>query len=277
MKYTSTILAAVAIANAAPAQPVCSLVVEVVTGTGIWVPKADPTSWAAWSSSTSSTPAVKTSSSVDPTWSAWTSSTPAVKTSSTSSTPAATTSSSVDPTWSAWTSSGASTSAAATTTKVASTTWTKPTTSAAQTSSTSKVETTTSVATTTTATTTTTTETPKATATCPASSGTTFEASGSCECSYNINCGTKTTPTQDTKFWERAPELIDTLEECIAICDENSACTAVLYVDDPSAASYDYKHCWQTSGLPQPNGAGTAQISYKGACSGTCSANYSKA
>ncbi|KAK5954188.1 hypothetical protein OHC33_004761 [Knufia fluminis] len=150
-----------------------------------------------------------------------------------------------------------------------STTWSKPaTTTKVETTTTSKVETTTT-------TTTATTEAPKPTATCPATAGTPFPASGSCECSYAINCGVKATPGKGAKFWERkSGELVDSLDACIAICDENSSCTAVLYVDEPTAGPNDYKHCWQTSGLPQPDGTGYAKISYKGACSGSCSAGY---
>jgi hypothetical protein len=81
-------------------------------------------------------------------------------------------------------------------------------------------------------------------------------------------------PTK-TKFWQRTTgEKIATLAECMKICDENSLCEAVLYVSGSGTA--DDNICWQTSNLGPTTGSGYAQISYKGTCSGKCSASYTK-
>lgn len=46
----------------------------------------------------------------------------------------------------------------------------------------------------------------------------------------------------------------------------------VSRVDEKSSS--DYHLCWQVSGLGPTTGQGYAQISYKGQCSGKCSASY---
>lgn len=51
-----------------------------------------------------------------------------------------------------------------------------------------------------------------------------------------------------------------------------SLCMATIWVADTTSA--DYQRCWQTSGLGGIIGTGKGQISYKGACSGTCGSSY---
>lgn len=276
MKYSATVLAAaIAVTQAAPAQPVCKVITTVVTGSAVWVPQPAPTSWAAWS--TSKTPNASTKTQTE-TWAVWDP--------STSKTPVATSTES----WGAWTSSTTKNTpvAASTTTNAGWGTW-SASTPVAVTSTTSKVweHSTTPAATTTTTTsyshyvpttTTTTTAAAAPTATCPAQK-TSFDAGsghGDCNCDYTTYCNVHVGgDLSSVQFWERkSGELINTLEECIQICDDNSSCTAAIWTDSSSAGSQDYKHCWQTNGLPTPNDDGYGQISYKGQCSGSCSAGY---
>lgn len=68
VRYSSSVLAAanlLALAQALPAQPVCSVVVQVVTGHGVWVPQPDPT-WGSWDPSSKKPEATSTS-----TWGSW--------------------------------------------------------------------------------------------------------------------------------------------------------------------------------------------------------------
>ncbi|EXJ92320.1 hypothetical protein A1O3_00870 [Capronia epimyces CBS 606.96] len=109
-------------------------------------------------------------------------------------------------------------------------------------------------------------------ATCPADNGQAVIPGGSCGCEFTVNCGVQASPDANSKFWQQSDSLVDTLEECLELCDNNSNCETVLWVDD--STSGDYHHCWQISGLGQPTGSGIAQISYKGTCSGTCASTY---
>jgi hypothetical protein len=221
---------------------------EAVTKTLTWsdwtstTVTVDPT-WSDWESTTTTT-------TVDPTWSDW------------ESTTTTTTTSSVDPTWSDWASSSSVTSSPTPSSSVgpiSASTWT--TTSASESSST------------TTTTTTTTTSAAAATATCPASNGEIVSPSGSCGCEFTVNCAVHATTSDSSVFWEQTSgALVDTLEECLEICNDNSDCEATLWVDD--STSSDYHHCWQVSGLGAVAGSGYAQISYKGTCSGTCAETY---
>ena len=57
----------------------------------------------------------------------------------------------------------------------------------------------------------------------------------------------------------------------------HSQCEAAIWVNDPAAKTErpsDYLRCWQTSGLGAVKGSGYGQITYKGACSGSCSGSY---
>ncbi|KAK5529286.1 hypothetical protein LTR23_010803, partial [Exophiala sp. CCFEE 6169] len=67
---------------------------------------------------------------------------------------------------------------------------------------------------------------------------------------------------------------VDSLAECLALCDNNDKCTATIWCDDASSCGSDYHICWQTNGLGGVAGTGYGQISYKGSCSGSCSSSY---
>lgn len=303
VKYTSSVLAAanlLALAQALPAQPVCSVIVQYVTGQGVWVPQADPT-WGSWDPSTSKTPVATSTAS----WSAWEDpSKPKTTTKSTTSadwntwdpsknTKTTTKSTTTSAEWASWTSS-ASVSAKTTTTtskfgggfytSSKETTSAKPTTYSSDFPTTTAKPTTSAKPSTTTASTTTTTAVEQPAATCPY-----YDQSyhfvggvtvgGSCGGSYDINCGARVTSLgPSTKFWQRADEIIETLEECLQICDENAECTATFWTNYSGASAADYKHCYQTNGLPQPDLKGGenqyAQLSYKTSTSGNCASSY---
>lgn len=111
---------------------------------------------------------------------------------------------------------------------------------------------------------------------CPADHGKTLPVSGSCGGSFQVNCGVKATPGQNSKFWQRKEnEKIPTLAACLAICNENALCESVLYVSASGTA--DDQLCWQTSGLGPVTGTGYAQIAYKTDAKGKCTQSYTKA
>lgn len=69
-----------------------------------------------------------------------------------------------------------------------------------------------------------------ATMTCPNDGGKTLKAGGSCDCDYSINCASKADVPSTAKFWERTSgEIILSLAECVAICDENKECEACIW------------------------------------------------
>lgn len=251
--YTSAFLAAanlLAVAQAAPAWSdngaKCQVVVDIIEGPGIWVPSPDATaSWSSWDpkATTTTTPAAAA-------WSSWT----------TSASAKATTDSFGGGFWSH---STTSTSTASVTT----TTWTgHPTTTAAPTTTT-----------TTTSTTTTTTTTTSSAPTCAASTyDFDYSPSGSCGCDFTVDCNVHAGYTASTKFWEQTTgQLVDTLAQCIQMCNDNSACQATVWSAQDPSDTQDYKRCWQISGLGADASTGFGQISRKGSCSGTCSSNYS--
>ncbi|KAK5395505.1 hypothetical protein LTR79_007219 [Exophiala xenobiotica] len=126
---------------------------------------------------------------------------------------------------------------------------------------------------TTTGTTTTTTVAPAAS--CPASNGEEVEGGGSCGCEFSVNCGVHAdTSTNPTFFQKDSGAAVDSLAECLALCDNNDKCTATIWCDDASSCGSDYHICWQTNGLGGVAGTGYGQISYKGSCSGSCSSSY---
>lgn len=60
-------------------------------------------------------------------------------------------------------------------------------------------------------------------AVCPTDAGKSMLAGGSCDCSYEVNCDSKADVGASAKFWERTSgELIYSLSDCMAICDENA-------------------------------------------------------
>ncbi|KAK5226238.1 hypothetical protein LTR72_004143 [Exophiala xenobiotica] len=293
VKYTSTVLASAILATTVLAEPVCKVVTETVTGDWYWV--ADPT-WGDWSSSTASSSSVDptwadwtsttTSTSADPTWGDWTTTsskkttttTPAKKATTTTwvdptwldwTTTTTTTTTSVDPTWLDWTTTTTTTTTKATTTSVDPTwlDWTSSTEAATTAAPTSGKPTTT--------TTTTTTTTVAPAASCPASNGEEVEGGGSCGCEFSVNCGVHAdTSTNPTFFQKDSGAAVDSLAECLALCDNNDKCTATIWCDDASSCGSDYHICWQTNGLGGVAGTGYGQISYKGSCSGSCSSSY---
>merc|ERR1712169_170292 len=173
-----------------------------------------------------------------------TTTTPAKKATTTTTTKATTTS--VDPTWLDWTSSEASTTAAPPSGKPTTTTTTTTTTTSAA-----------------------------AAASCPASNGKDVSGGGSCGCEFSVNCAVHAdTSTNPTFFQKDSGAAVDSLAECLALCDNNDKCTATIWCDDAASCGGDYHICWQTNGLGGVAGAGYGQISYKGTCSGSCSSSY---
>jgi hypothetical protein len=67
-------------------------------------------------------------------------------------------------------------------------------------------------------------------AVCPNDSGKTILTSGSCGCSFQINCAVRASPGAGSKFWQKdANELVDTLDACNAQCNENALCETTLW------------------------------------------------
>lgn len=65
---------------------------------------------------------------------------------------------------------------------------------------------------------------------CPNDGGKTLKYGGSCDCDYSINCASKADTPSTAKFWERTSgEIILSLAECVAICDENQECEACIW------------------------------------------------
>ncbi|KAL2436918.1 hypothetical protein ABEF95_015280 [Exophiala dermatitidis] len=242
VKSSTAVLASALLASGAMAwanEPVCKVVTVTETGTPVWVPVA---TWADWETSSETTPppAPKTTTVYTEHWDDWTKTVPQALTVTTYTTiPVVPTSSAAPTHTGSWGNSTVSTGASST---------------SAAPSSTSSVA--------------------PAAATCPASNGQNVLPGGSCGCSFAVHCGVQATPDASSKFWEQGG-LVDTLAECLALCDSNDKCEAALWVDEPSSG--DYHHCWQISGLGQPTGTGIAQISYKGTCSGTCASSYGSA
>lgn len=78
-----------------------------------------------------------------------------------------------------------------------------------------------------------------------------------------------------TNFWEQTSgQLVDTLEQCIEMCNNNADCQATVWSAQDPTDTQDYKRCWQISGLGATVSTGFGQISRKGSCSGTCSSSY---
>lgn len=233
------LLASVAVAIPSNAQASgCSVITYASSGAPVWHPTADPT-WSAWSSSTTTTTKATTKDAVtSSTWSAWSTTTTKVTTKD------PVTSSST--TWDPWTSS--STKDAVTSTTSAWADW------GVTSSTTTKPATTTTKA----ATTTTTTQAAQPT---------------NCGCAWNEFDGYKV-DASNTPFF--GGQYADTRAECEAQCNENEACTAILYIDADSYKNnaQDYKICYQTHGLPQPGDKGDPFLAYKKDCTTTCPKNY---
>ena len=67
-------------------------------------------------------------------------------------------------------------------------------------------------------------------AVCPADGGKTLKSTGSCGCSYAINCASKADHGSSTQFWEKTSgQIVLSLAECVAMCDDNSDCQAVIW------------------------------------------------
>lgn len=309
VKYSSSVLAAanlLALAQALPAQPVCSVVVQVVTGYGVWVPQPDPT-WGSWDDPKK--PAASTTSTAS--WSEWTEDPSKGGKPSTKKTTTTTDWNTWDPNdpakpkptskttttaewsgWAGWGDEGAKPTSTSTTKNgggfypaptsgyLNGTTSTLIYSTLPYTITTTTTESTTTAESTTT--TTTTTETPSATS-CPYYDGSSHsvlnnvQGGGSCDSTFTVQCGARVNVPTDgsVNFWERhSGETVGSLAECIAICDSNSDCTAAIWTDYEGAGPSDKFHCWQTSGLPQPSNFGNSgtygQLSYKGSSKGQC-------
>lgn len=291
--YTSAILAAanlLALAHAAPAQPVCKVVTETITGAPFWVPTPKATSdpgWGTWADP-KDTSKTTWSTWADPketsksTWGTWADPDSASKTTWSSwADPKKTSTSSLF--WGEWPSG-----VPKPTSDVGHdhTDHTYPTASSTTTTTFSygfPPTTTAPPATTTTTTpsapttTTTTTSAAPSTSTCPASGNPTLNQApaGSCGCTFTTHCNMKANPGSDAVFWQRsAGEQIDTLEECMEICNNNDQCQAIVWSNQDGEPASDYKMCYQVINLPQPATTGYGQLTYKGSCSGTCSQSY---
>ncbi|EXJ94064.1 hypothetical protein A1O1_02457 [Capronia coronata CBS 617.96] len=228
-------------------EPVCKVVTITETGSPVWVPIA--TGWEKEETTTTAPPAETTTSIYTEHWDDWTSTVPEALTVTTFIPIAAestTTTAAVAPVETgSW---GNAT--------ISSDSVVIPSSTSAAPSSTSSVA--------------------PAVATCPADNGATIAGGGSCGCEFAVHCGVQGGVSAAAKFWEQTSgQIVDTLSECLALCDSNDKCEAALWVDD--STSSDYHHCWQTSGLGQPIGTGIAQISYKGTCTGTCASSYGAA
>lgn len=326
VRYSSSVVAAanlLALAQALPAQPVCSVVVQVVTGHGVWVPQPDPTwgswdpskkpdptttaTWGSWEEDPSKGGKPKTTTSAS--WSAWEED-PSKSTKKTTTT-AEWSTWSEDPskdtktsssTWAPWTSTSAKPTATTTTTHTGGGFYPQPTDTYSSTSSYTYTPTYTDAPTSTetpvttvtpttaqeltTTSSTSTTQAPAATA-CPYYDGTSYEkfdsvaGGGTCGSSFTVHCGARANPSSgNVQFWERhSGEIIDSLAECLQICDNNSECTAAIWTNYAGAGDQDKNHCWQTNGLPAPSvfGGSTSsygQLSYKNGNSATCSEDY---
>lgn len=67
-------------------------------------------------------------------------------------------------------------------------------------------------------------------AVCPNDGGKTLKSSGSCGCDYSINCNSKADHGSSTQFWEKTSgQIVLSLAECVAMCDENSDCKACIW------------------------------------------------